>query len=149
MGTETTILVPTTLHGPLQVLDRDALAPSHIDVEIGHTKDVEIERFPSSIGTQSSAIRTSSLQGVIEDQTGAFIPNALIQVRAKGTGGRAHVVALISADRNGRFLGHLPDGEYLAFISAPGFTVRVTPFIVASTASAADVRFVLEVGSTN
>lgn len=144
LGTETTILVPTTLHGPLEVLDRDALAPSHIDVEIGHTKDAELKRLASSVDTQSSAIRTSSLQGVVEDRSGAFIPNAMIEVMAKGT----QVVAVFFADRNGRFSGHLPDGEYLAFISAPGFSVRVMPLIVTATASAADLRFVLEVGST-
>ncbi len=146
LGIETTILVPTTLHGPLQVLDRDALAPNHIDMEIGVPKEPPSENLFSA-ADQRSVIRVSALSGVVQDKSGAIIPNAMIEVTAKGTGGKKQVVALLFSDRNGMFSGHLPDGDYLAFISAPGFRVRVAPFAVTSTAPATDLHFVLELGS--
>ena len=147
LGTETTIMVPTTLHGPLQVLDRDALALSRIDLEIGLATDSGWEKNLPAADERSPSVRVSALRGVVEDQTGAIIPNAMVEVIKQGTDGKKQVVIVLFADRLGRFSGHLPDGDYVAVISAPGFRVRVAPFALASSASSTDLQFVLEVGS--
>lgn len=146
-GLETIDLVPTTVHGPLQVLDRDTLALGELRFEIAPLRDPDRMRLLSTVEQQPITSRISEFRGVVQDTSGAIIPGAWIDVVVKGTEGKKRA-ALLRADNSGRFSSHLPDGDYVALIESPGFKVRVVSFTIASTGAAIDLQIVLDIGST-
>jgi hypothetical protein len=147
LGIETTVLTPTSLDGPLQVLDRDSLASSEASMEIGLPRDAGWARLIAAAEQQPATERVPEFRGVVEDQSGAIVPSASIDVIVKGTEGRRHA-AFFRADSTGRFSAHLPEGDYVAVVSSPGFVVRAVTFTVISTGTAAELHVVLDVGST-
>jgi len=89
-----------------------------------------------------------SLEGIIKDQSGAPIPNALVDVVVRGTRGRVHAARLRS-DLNGRFSEPMKDGEYVVLFSAPGFSVRVVPISISQENGSGQMHVTLNVGPSN
>ena len=74
----------------LRPIDRDAFALSEIRMEIGPRRD---PRWTASLQAAEQQTPTSSVQafhGVVHDQSGAVIPEPLIDVMVKGTLGKTH-----------------------------------------------------------
>ena len=146
-GLETIDLVPTTLHGPLQVVDRDTLALSELRIEIAPTRSLGWIPLISTVEQQPITSRMSELRGVVQDRGGAVIPGTWITVVVKGTEGKKRA-ALLRADSIGRFSAHLPEGDYVAIIESPGFKVVAVSFTILSTGTGINLQIVLDVGST-
>ncbi len=67
-------------------------------------------------------LRVSSIEGTVEDQTGAPIPRARVQVQVQYSG---KMVRNFYADSHGRFtVAHLPTDDYWLGISSPGFNLH-------------------------
>ena len=99
-----------------------------------------------AVAEQSPATRKYvEFRGVVLDQTGSQISRVSIDVVVRGTNGTKHA-ARFRADDHGKFSTHLPDGDYVAFFSAPGFSVRVLPLTIAKTDGERELHVVLNVG---
>ncbi len=144
-GLEIIHFAPTTLAGPLRVLDRDDLALSEIRIEIGPAHDPDWRLLLSIAGQQQITNRMPEFYGVVQDRSGAVIPGAWIDVVEKGTDGKKHATSLHS-DREGRFSAQLPAGDYEAFIQSPGFKIRVMSFTIAPEETMNSLRIILDVG---
>ena len=67
-------------------------------------------------------LQAESISGIVEDQAGAAIPHARVQVQIQSSG---KLVRDIRADNRGRFtLSHLRTGDYWVGISSPGFNLH-------------------------
>jgi hypothetical protein len=82
--------------------------------------------------------------GVVEDPSGAVIPEADIQIFQKGKEGDA--VVTLKADKEGRFSVPLADGVYVAFLRMQGFRTEAVGFEIAGSASVKDVRISMLIG---
>lgn len=71
--------------------------------------------------------RVAVFRGTVTDQSGAVIPDALIDIVKKGTGGKEHV-AQLKTGPDGRFSGELQPGLYIGFFYAVYFKDQVIPF---------------------
>jgi hypothetical protein len=145
-GFETTDFVQESLDGQLHVIDRDAFALNEIWMEIGIASDSGWGTLVKSAEQEPAAGAIQRFRGVVQDQTGAVIPGASIDIVVKGTQGRKHS-ALLRADYRGSFSADLPNGDYVAVISSPGFRVRALPFTISAAATTSDLKIVLVVGS--
>jgi hypothetical protein len=83
--------------------------------------------------------------GLVVDQTGAKIPGTSIDVVIRGTNGKKHA-AKLKSNALGEFSADLPDGDYVAVFSAPGFSTRFVPVTIAKTGPAHELRVVMKVG---
>jgi Carboxypeptidase regulatory-like domain len=67
-------------------------------------------------------LRVGSIEGTVQDQTGAAIPKARVQVQVQSSG---KLVRNFYADSHGRFtVAHLPTDDYWLGISGPGFNLH-------------------------
>ena len=67
-------------------------------------------------------LQAANISGVVEDQGGAAIPHARVQLQVQRSG---KLVRNIRADDHGRFtLSHLRPGDYWVGISSPGFNLH-------------------------
>jgi len=87
---------------------------------------------------------SSSLTGVVVDQTGAVIPGAEIAARNNATGYEAKAV---SAEDGGFTIPFLPVGTYTVTVSLPGFKTWVARDVVLQTGTPSSLKVTLEVGS--
>lgn len=95
---------------------------------------------------QSSAAREyAEFSGVVVDQSRGRIPGVSIDVVIRGTKGTEHVRRLRS-DNLGRFSADLPDGNYVAAFSSPGFKVQYIPLTITKSASDNNMHVVLDIG---
>src|SRR5688572_33093711 len=66
----------------------------------------------------SAQVLYGSVVGVVEDQSGAVVPNAQVEATSRETG-LSHTA---TSDTEGNFnIGNLPPGTYNIRITAPGF----------------------------
>lgn len=145
-GRDVVHFVPTTLYGPLRVLDVNALALSEVHMETRPMPDPGSDSMLAAAEQQPITHRLQDFRGVVQDISGAVIPGAWINVVVKGTGGKNHAASLY-ADKDGRFSAHLAPGDYVAFIQSPGFKTSVVSFTITPTYSASPLLIVLNVGS--
>lgn len=89
--------------------------------------------------------RLQSLNGVVEDTSGALIPLVEVDVVLKGTDGKTHV-ARIRSDKNGRFAAPLADGEYIVFFRASGFNVLILPISISHADGHGELHATLMIG---
>ncbi|HLY43562.1 MAG TPA: carboxypeptidase regulatory-like domain-containing protein [Terracidiphilus sp.] len=137
--------VPTTLHGPLRVLDANALALSEVRMEISPRPDPVLGHLLADAEQQPITKHLAAFRGVVKDQSGAVIPGAWINVVVKGSGGKNRAASMY-ADQDGQFSAQLPPGEYVAFIQSPGFKSSVVSFTIANEAAADSLEIVLDIG---
>lgn len=71
--------------------------------------------------------RVPAFRGIVTDVSGAVIPDAMIDIVKKGTDGKEHVAELKTGP-DGRFLGELSPGFYIAFFYAFGFKDQTIAF---------------------
>lgn len=90
--------------------------------------------------------RVSLFRGEVKDQSGAVIPNALIDIVKKGTGGKEHV-AQLKTGLDGRFFGKLPPGLYIALFCARAFRGQTIPFEITKDGSG-EIDVVLDIDNT-
>lgn len=119
--------------------DRFSMALEHYD------PPPTFEELVAAAEQSPSARRYAEFRGVVLDQGQGPISGVSIDVVVRGTNGTKHAAQLRSDDL-GMFSTRLPDGDYVAFCSATGFSVRVVPFTIAKTESDGELRVVLNVG---
>lgn len=88
---------------------------------------------------------TGSLQGLVSDQSGGAVPNAMVRLKQQATG--AIRTGLASADGRYQF-SLLPPGIYEVGVEAPGFKKATAGDIQVQVAQEATWNVRLEIGST-
>ena len=83
-------------------------------------------------------------KGHVGDPSGAFVPGAFVQVFRNGAPNDA--VVKIKADRDGLFSASLAPGQYVVFVSSPGFSNKVMGFEVSPNGEAKDLLLSLRIG---
>ena len=100
--------------------------------------------FLISPGLRGQSGSTGEITGVIEDPTGAVIPNAQVTVTNEGTG---TTVARLVATGAGTFsVLFLPPGEYRVEIDAPGFRKLELENTVVRVTETTNIVAKLEIG---
>lgn len=84
-----------------------------------------------------------AVSGIIEDPTGAVVPNAKVVLKDVKTGLTKETT---SSERGTFFFPDLASGVYEITVTAPGFQTAVVSNIVVSTSQTTDVRVRLEIG---
>jgi carboxypeptidase family protein len=69
--------------------------------------------------------------GVVRDATGAEVPHATILVVGQ-KGSISSAVIQLSSGNDGRFATYLPNGQYVAFFSSPGFRMKIVHFVISA-----------------
>jgi hypothetical protein len=119
----------------------------------GNRFAMELERYDPpptfeelvAAAERSAAAETSpKFGGLVVDQTGAKIPKTSIDVVIRGTNGNKHA-AKLKSNALGEFSTDLPDGDYVAVFTAPGFSTRVVPITIAKAGPAQELRIVMKV----
>ena len=90
--------------------------------------------------------RVREFKGVVEDATGAPVPNVLIEVFPKYAKEEAAPVGLRS-DNTGHFSSSLPSGTYTAIIRAPGFRPWFLIVEISKAGEAKELRATLQVSA--
>jgi hypothetical protein len=92
-------------------------------------------------------VSSASLEGIIQDPTGASVANAAIEVLNTSTG----VKTSAKTNSEGRFfLASLPaGGPYSVFVEAAGFKKEERPGLVLQVSQAARIEITLQVGSSS
>jgi hypothetical protein len=98
----------------------------------------------SDIEAAPIAQHVREFKGRVIDQSGAFVPGALVQVFRKGS--LAEPVAKIKAGNEGSFVASLGPGMYVGFISSQGFKKQIVGFEIGPSGEAKDLRVELRVG---
>lgn len=90
-------------------------------------------------------IVTASLQGTVQDPSGAAVPNANVKVVNTSTGIVSHAVT----DTGGRYVAAslAPGGPYQVIVDAAGFKTTVRSGILLSVNQIAEVPITLQVGA--
>jgi hypothetical protein len=86
-------------------------------------------------------------RGTVHDPSGAFIPDAFIDVYGKDREGKQGKVVRLRSDHFGHFEAKLANGDYVVVIYAAGFARQMIHFSVSKTASSGELRVLLSVGS--
>jgi len=84
------------------------------------------ERIATVEGSVDSE-RLQEFKGVTVDPAGAPIPQVMIEIFQKGSGGKARV-ATAESDATGHFSTHLANGTYTAILQAQGFSTQIQVF---------------------
>lgn len=90
-------------------------------------------------------IVTSTLQGTVQDPSGAMVPKASVKAKNVST----NIVTSAETDTNGRFVfaSLPPGGPYTITVEAPGFKTEDRQGINLALNQAADITIVMQVGS--
>jgi hypothetical protein len=90
------------------------------------------------------SVSTSQISGVIQDQTGANVPNAQIVLTQTDTG-QVHKIA--SSLSGSYILPDLPGGSYTLQVSSPGFSTYLQKNIVLEVGSNPEINVKLSLGA--
>ena len=89
---------------------------------------------------------SSSLSGVVTDESGAVLPGAQVTVTNSETGVRR----TLAADAAGRYLAaQLSPGTYEITVTAPGFETFVKSGVILTVGQAASLNFAMKVGAVS
>ena len=115
-----------------------------------------MELLPFAFPDTQSALRTAEtmpvteklqeFKGVVEDQSGAVVPKALIRIIRRGDANNEKSTK-IKADESGHFSSPLPDGIYVVLVQAQGFRKEILVFEIASDGQAKELHAHLKVAS--
>jgi Carboxypeptidase regulatory-like domain/TonB dependent receptor len=94
----------------------------------------------------ASAQFGASLQGTVQDKSGAKIPGAKVEVTDQVTGVLRNVV---TSPEGFYRLGELPPGLYTVSVDATGFKQEVTKDVAVSAESARGLDIMVEIGETS
>lgn len=90
------------------------------------------------------AVSTSQVSGVVQDQTGAVIAGAQVQMKSTDTG---QVHSAVTSENGQYTIQALPVGSYSLQVSKPGFTTYVQKGIVLQVGVNPTVNATLQVGA--
>lgn len=89
-----------------------------------------------------SQITTGTIQGTVEDATGALVPNANVEIKNNDTNSTRTLVT----DENGRFVAaQLQPGNYRITVSKQGFNTPIAPNVVLTVGQTLTLKFPLAV----
>lgn len=91
-------------------------------------------------------ISTGTIVGVVEDSTGAVVPNAEITLRQTGTGETRHTRTTGSGEFHVPFL---QVGQYTVTVAAGGFKTKAVTGITLQVDQTANLRIAIEVGAAS
>ncbi len=98
-------------------------------------------------GAEKAFARESvkEFRGILQDPSGAGVPNASVDVYAKGSRDKSHALE-IKSDQTGHFSATLADGTYTVLFQAPGFQTEILVLEISGNAEAKDLRISLKLG---
>jgi hypothetical protein len=85
--------------------------------------------------------------GTVQDQSGAGIANAVVEIYRDGDGKQASTTVSLTVDEAGRFSTKLPYGVYRAIVRSDGFKPYPVVFEILQDGDAKDLSVVLKVAS--
>jgi len=117
--------------------------------------DLKPVQLPSASPARAAAAkvpvseRVLEFKGVVEDPTGAAVPNALIEVfpRESKESKEDAVPVGLRTDTYGRFSSSLPGGTYTAIIRSPGFRAWFLVFEITKEGKAKELHATLQVAA--
>ncbi|MGC2163371.1 MAG: carboxypeptidase regulatory-like domain-containing protein [Silvibacterium sp.] len=89
--------------------------------------------------------KIAAFHGVVQDETGAPIPKASIEVTDMGIQGMQNTTHLHS-NAKGKFSVKLPNGDYIATFYSSGFKQRVLHLVIVKAENANDLSVELQIG---
>lgn len=89
--------------------------------------------------------RLRDFSGTVQDESGAVVSGAEIDVLSKGSENKKYL-AQIQSDHSGRFSTHLAEGTYIAFFRMSAFRTHIAVFEVVREAGSKDLLITLKVG---
>ena len=92
------------------------------------------------------SVRIQMLKGIVQDQSGAAVQGAVVQVFHKESGEKLATIEL-KTDENGKFLAPLSDGTYVVLVESQGFKIGTAIFEIARTGEAKPLQITLQIQS--
>jgi hypothetical protein len=98
-------------------------------------------------GAEKAPSRESvkEFRGILQDPSGAGVPNAIVDVYAKGSRDKSRALE-IKTDETGRFTATLADGTYTVLFQAPGFQTEIVVLEISGNAQSKELRIPLKLG---
>jgi len=100
--------------------------------------------FPASL-LQAQVAGTGTIQGTIQDSSGAFVSGATVTASNAATGLK---LSQKTSDAGTYAIAALPAGEYTVDVRAPGFAPIVQQHVIVDALSQVGLNFSLQVGSS-
>lgn len=97
-----------------------------------------------STSTLAQSVSTSQISGIVQDETGAVVPNATIELTQTDT---AQVHKITSSATGLYTIPDLPAGNYILQVSSQGFSAYVEKGIVLEVGTNPEINVKLAVGS--
>lgn len=92
------------------------------------------------------SVRIQTLKGIVQDQSGAAVQGAVVQVFHKESGEKLATIEL-KTDENGKFSAPLGDGTYAVLVESQGFKIGTVIFEIARTGEAKPLQITLQIQS--
>jgi Carboxypeptidase regulatory-like domain len=99
-------------------------------------------------GARLSVTQVATFQGTVCDYSGAYIPNASIEIIRMNLPGKKYAMEL-KANARGRFAANLSVGDYIVTFSSQGFRTGILHLKIAKTASDQPIQVKLRVGGVS
>ena len=90
------------------------------------------------------SVRIPTLKGIVQDQSGAAVAGAVVQVFPKESGEKLATIEL-RTDDNGKFSAPLGDGTYVLLVQSQGFIIGTAIFEVAGNGEAKLLQITLKI----
>ena len=90
------------------------------------------------------SVRIPTLKGIVQDQSGAAVVGALVQVFPKESGEKLATIEL-KTDENGKFSAPLGDGTYIVLVQSLGFKIGAVIFEIARNGEAKPLQVTLQI----
>jgi hypothetical protein len=90
------------------------------------------------------SVRIQALKGIVQDQSGAAVAGAVVQVFPKEFGEKLATIEL-KTDENGKFSPPLGDGTYVVLVESQGFKIGAVIFEIARNGEAKPLQVTLQI----
>lgn len=128
----------------LNVLPSPTSETSHLDMNLWFDFPPGRAQILGRAEHQPITQRFKQLQGQLFDPTEARIPGASIEIIPKNESTKNRVIKLTS-DKQGSFSANLSNGDYIAFVTAPGFKQHAIPFTIDKSASSTEFTIYMSI----
>ena len=92
--------------------------------------------------------RVRKLDGIVQDPSGAVIPNAIVDIYKRGSYPQG-LLSKLRTNQEGRFAVSLNPGSYTAIVQMPGFRTDFVIIEISPENQVGEVRKILQIGPTS
>jgi hypothetical protein len=135
-------------HLPLNVTlvaSAGSAEPSKFDMNLQFYYEPSRTQILAWAGQQTVTLHSKHLQGQLVDPAGAHVPGASIEL-IRRDGARQNRSNKLISGKDGLFFADLPDGDYIALVSSPGFSQKAVPFAIDKKAPFEQLNIELQIG---